>query len=136
MKKQILTVCVLALATSGCGKVMSFAGLTRGETTTPAARPAAMSLSEPVREVQAPPAVDANGTWESNVARDIPYFNMSTAAIPIYSEPERETEIGSLAPGTGGYIETCSDAMPMCKVAYADAASGWVRMDHMGGVTN
>lgn len=135
MKIQIATVCLLVLATSGCGKMLNFVGLEKAETRAPAARPAAMSLSEPVREVQPAPRV-AGGSWERNVARDIPYYNMSALPVAIYSDSELTQKIGTLAPGSGGFVETCSDARPVCKIAYAGTATGWVKMDRMGGVTN
>ncbi|KHQ53806.1 hypothetical protein [Mameliella alba] len=133
MKKQLVAVCLMALATSGFGKVMSFVGVEKGETKAPQARPA-MTLSEPVREVQPKPV--SGGSWERNVARDIPYFNMSALPIAVYSDVEFTQKVGTLAPGEGGYVETCSDAKPVCKIAYAGNSSGWVKMDRMGGVTN
>ena len=136
MKTHLLAVCLVALATSGCGKMASFVGLERGETTTPAKTPAAMTLSEPVRTVQPAPRPVTDGSWQRNVAQDIPYFNMSSTPVTVYKETDRTTKIGSLAPGEGGYIETCSDAEPICKITLADASNGWVMMDRMGGITN
>ncbi|WP_417208151.1 hypothetical protein [Antarctobacter sp.] len=112
---------------------MNFVGVEKTKTTAPAAAPA-MSLSEPVREVQ--PKAVAGGSWESNVARDIPYFNMSALPVAVYSDVEFTQKTGTLAPGEGGYVETCSDAKPVCKIAYAGNTTGWVKMDRMGGVTN
>lgn len=129
MKLHFSAVCLTALATSGCGQMMSFIGLDRGETRTPQA---AMSLSEPIRTVQP----TRGGSWENKVARDIPYFNMSALPVPVYSDAERTEKVGSLPPGEGGFVETCSDARPICKIAYAGTSSGWVMMDRMGGVTN
>ncbi len=139
MKVHFAAVCLVAFATSGCGKVMSFVGLEKSERRTPAAAaapaPAALSLSEPVRQVQPAPQV-AGGSWERNVARDIPYYNMSALPIMIYSDKELTQKIGTLAPGSGGFVETCSDAKPVCKIAYAGTSSGWVQMNRMGGVIN
>lgn len=136
MKKQFLVLCLLALSTSGCGKMMSFVGLDRGETVAPAARPQAMTLSEPVRTVQPAPFAADSGSWEKNLARDIPYFNMSPLPVPVYSDAAFTQKVGTLAPGEGGFIETCSDLEPVCRIAYAGTDSGWVRMDRMGGLTN
>ena len=136
MKKQFLAVCLLALAVPGCAKVKSFVGLDGGDPTPPATRSAALSLSEPVRTVVPAPGAVAATSWERNVARDIPYFNMSANALPIYTDAGRKTKIGSLAPGAGGYVQTCSDAEPVCRIAFADSSVGWVRMDKMGGVPN
>ncbi|SNS00958.1 hypothetical protein [Antarctobacter heliothermus] len=133
MKKQLVAVLICALATSGCGKVMSFVGVEKGEKTAPAARPA-LTLSEPVRVVQ--PKAVAGGSWERNVARDIPYFNMSALPVAVYSDVEFTQKTGTLAPGEGGFIETCSDAKPVCKIASAGNTAGWVKMDRMGGVSN
>ena len=135
MKIHFVAVCLVALATSGCGKMMNFVGLDKGETTAPAARPQVMTLSEPRREVQPAPRV-AGGSWERNVARDIPYYNMSALPVAIYSDAELTQKVGNLAPGEGGFVETCSDAKPVCKIAYAGTTAGWVKMDRMGGVTN
>ncbi|ASP21381.1 hypothetical protein ANTHELSMS3_02726 [Antarctobacter heliothermus] len=133
MKKQLVAVLICALATSGCGKVMSFVGVEKAEKTAPAARPA-LTLSEPVRVAQ--PKTVAGGSWERNVARDIPYFNMSALPVAVYSDVEFTQKTGTLAPGEGGYIETCSDAKPVCKIASAGNTTGWVKMDRMGGVSN
>ncbi len=133
MKKQLVAVFLCALATTGCSKVMNFVGVEKSKTTAPAAAPA-MTLSEPVREVQ--PKAVAGGSWESNVARDIPYFNMSALPVAVYSDVEFTQKTGTLAPGEGGYVETCSDAKPVCKIAYAGNTTGWVKMDRMGGVSN
>lgn len=137
MKIHFTAVCLVALATSGCGKMMSFVGLEKSETQAPAAAaaPAAMSLSEPVREVQPAPKM-AGGSWQSQVARDIPYYNMSALPVAIYSDKELTQKVGTLSPGSGGFVETCSDAKPVCKIDYAGASSGWVKMDRMGGVAN
>jgi len=117
---------------------MSFVGLERGETRTPQAAPATatMSLSEPVRVVQPTPRPMAGSTWERNVARDIPYYNMSALPILVYSDAEFTQKVGTLAPGEGGYIETCSDAEAVCKISYASASTGWIKMDRMGGLAN
>ncbi|MGP6088803.1 hypothetical protein [Antarctobacter jejuensis] len=139
MKIHFTAVCLLAIATSGCGKMMSFVGLQKAETQAPAASaapsPAPLSLSEPVRQVQPAPQV-TGGSWERNVARDIPYYNMSALPVAIYSDMELTQKVATLAPGSGGFVETCSDAKPVCKIAYAGSSSGWVKMDRMGGVSN
>jgi hypothetical protein len=135
MKKQFIAVCALALAASGCAKIAAMTGADHADTAPAEVRPA-MTLSEPVREVQPAPHAVVDASWERNVARDIPYFNMSSTPIAIYSDAERTRKISDLAPGSGGFVETCSDASPVCKIAYADATSGWVKMDHMGGITN
>lgn len=136
MNKRFVGLCLLVLATAGCGRMMSFVGLDKGETTAPVARAPAVTLSEPVRTVQPAPQAVANGSWEKNLARDIPYFNMSPLPVAVYSDAAFTQKVGTLAPGEGGYIETCSDTDPVCKIAYAGSATGWVKMDRMGGVTN
>lgn len=112
---------------------MNLVGLETGETTAPAKRPV-VTLSEPVREAK--PKAVSGGSWESNVTRDIPYFNMSALPVAVYSDAKLTQKTGTLAPGEGGYVETCSDAEPVCKISYASSASGWVKMDRMGGVSN
>lgn len=140
MKRSLMTALVLALAVSGCGQVRSFVGNMGGGNAPPSQLPApdggpAASLSEPAPGTPVVPQKPVG--WRDSLRRDIPYVNMTSRDLPIYKEADRGAKAGSLSPGMGGYVETCSDAAPVCKIRYgANGASGWVRMDQMGGVAN
>ena len=43
---------------------------------------------------------------------------------------------GTLLPGEGGYIQTCDDAKPVCKMNFGNGRTGWVAMGSMAGVSN
>lgn len=143
MKRSLMTALVLALAVSGCGQVRSIVGNMGGGNAPPSQLPApdgadggtAVSLAEPApgNPVVQPKPVG----WRDSLRRDIPYVNMTSRDLPIYEEAGSTARAGSLSPGMGGYVETCSDAAPVCKIRYGNnGASGWVRMDQMGGVAN
>lgn len=141
MKRSLMTLMALSLAVAGCGQVRSFVGsLGGGGGAPPSQLPApdggaAASLAEPAPGDPLLPPKPVN--WRESLRRDIPYVNMTAQDLPIYKEASRGAQAGTLPPGQGGFVETCSDAAPVCKIRYgANGASGWVRMDQMGGVAN
>ncbi|QRF66298.1 hypothetical protein [Ponticoccus alexandrii] len=140
MKRSLMTALVLVTAVSGCGQMRSIVGNMGGGNAPPSQLPApnggaAASLAEPAPGDPIVPRKPVG--WRDSLRRDIPYVNMTSRDLPIYKEADRSAKAGTLSPGMGGYVETCSDAAPVCKIRYgANGASGWVRMDQMGGVAN
>lgn len=131
MKRFTISAMVLALAVSGCDRLPGFLS---GGSAAPAAGMAAASLSEPAPGQ--PPAPRRATDWR-DLRRDIPYVNMTAGPLPVYEDAERSALAGSLPPGEGGYIESCSDTRPLCEIRYrTDGTTGWVPMDRMGGITN
>ncbi|MEN9059903.1 hypothetical protein [Ponticoccus litoralis] len=141
MKRSLMTALVLVTALSGCGQMRSFVGDWGGGNAPPSQLPAPDVAGPPYRWRNPRRAIRSfrPSRWDgaTSLRRDIPYVNMTARNLPIYKEADRSAKAGSLSPGMGGYVETCSDAAPVCKIRYgANGASGWVRMDQMGGVTN
>lgn len=140
MKRHIAFVCLLALATAGCGQVRSIVqpdpepaeAPQNGRITLSGGGP---SLSSPApRQGQQQRQQPQN--WRRDLPRNIPYFNMSDDSVGIFDEAARTTQNNELLPGEGGFIETCDDEKPVCKMSFGNGVSGWVQMDAMAGVSN
>lgn len=131
MKRFSMSAMVLALAVSGCDRLPGFLG---GGSAAPSGGTAAASLSEPA---PGQPVAPRGATDWRDLRRDIPYVNMTSGPLPVYEDADGSTRAGSLPPGEGGYIQSCSDTRPLCEIRYrTDGTTGWVRMDRMGGITN
>ncbi|MEQ8658540.1 MAG: hypothetical protein RIC24_14660 [Hyphomicrobiales bacterium] len=75
--------------------------------------------------------------WQSTFSPDVPYYNLSEAPVTAYTEPNGIEVAGTVAPGGGGFIETCNEALDWCLIPFGDNdETGWVDMTAFGGVAN
>jgi hypothetical protein len=140
VKRQILIVCAVALSIAGCGPVRS---VVQNVTEPAAAAPTGPQPGQPITLSGTPrlsspepvPQSERRGqNWRRDLPRNIPYFNMSSDAIGIYDEAARTTQTNELLPGEGGWIETCDDEKPVCRMTFGNGRTGWVNMASMAGV--
>lgn len=138
MKRRILSLCILAVATAGCGRVQSIVE----PLTTP------RSEQQQAQQTQGGPITLSGGTptlsptpieqpapratnWRRDLPRNQPLFNLSNDAVTIYSEADQSSQTGQLLPGEGGFIETCDDEKPVCRMNFGNGRTGWVAMSNM-----
>ena len=141
MKRGILIACLLAATVAGCGTVKKVMTPRAQEAATPAPQnnggPITLSgtpnLSSPAPVQQTTPRAQ---NWRRDLPRNIAYFNMGSSAVTIYGEADRTTTSGQLLPGEGGFIQTCDDSKPICKMNFGNGRSGWVSMSTMAGVSS
>ncbi|MBO6673701.1 MAG: hypothetical protein JJ908_07955 [Rhizobiales bacterium] len=82
-------------------------------------------------------AMTADVDWQSAFSPDVPYYNLSEEPVMAYTEPNGSEVAGTVAPGGGGFIETCNESLDWCLVPFGeDGESGWVDMSAFGGVAN
>lgn len=141
MKRQIILVCILAAATAGCGQVRGIVQPNAGANTAPTPQQTTgrltLSGGGPVLSTPAPvQAQPAAQNWRRDLPRNIPYFNMSDDSVGIFDEPDRTTKNNELLPGEGGFIETCDDDKPVCRMSFGNGVVGWVSMSSMAGVSS
>ncbi len=140
MKRRVMMVCLLALATASCGQVRSIMQPKepqQQQQQVPQNGPLTLSGGSPNLSSPAPvQQTRATQNWRRDLPRNIPYFNMSDDAVGIYDEAARNSKNNDLLPGEGGFIETCDDKKPVCKMTFGNGVSGWVQMDAMAGVSN
>ncbi|MEM1287734.1 MAG: hypothetical protein AAGH60_05235 [Pseudomonadota bacterium] len=76
--------------------------------------------------------------WHSAFSPDVPYYNISDAAVSAFAEASASSEaIGTVEPGGGGFIEACNDDNTWCRVPFgSDGQVGWVDMSAFGGNAN
>ena len=137
MRRKILMACLLAAGLASCGQVRQVVqpgAQPSPRTDGPITLSGSTTLSSPAPGQ--PTATPATQNWRRDLPRNIAYFNMGSDAVSIYSEAERTTATGTLLPGEGGYIQTCDDAKPVCKMSFGNGRTGWVAMGSMAGVSN
>ncbi|MBX7481914.1 hypothetical protein [Qipengyuania qiaonensis] len=74
--------------------------------------------------------------WSNRYSPDVTYYNRTAVALPIYSEPDKNTArvLGRHEPGSAGTIVSCAKGIDWCKLDFAGAdPTGWVEMDTMTG---
>ncbi len=82
-------------------------------------------------------AMTADVDWQSAFSPDVPYYNLSDEPVMAYTVPNGTEVAGTVAPGGGGFIETCNEALDWCRVPFGEAGeTGWVDMTAFGGVAN
>jgi hypothetical protein len=144
VKRQILIASLLALTVAGCGQVKQVASKVSGGASAPSQQirsdgPITLSGGGAPR-LQSPTPIEQSAprtqNWRSDLPRNIPYFNMTDGGVTIYGEAERTTVTATLLPGEGGYIQTCDDSKPVCKMSFGNGREGWVAMGSMAGVSN
>lgn len=142
MKRQIFSACILvALAggVAGCGQVRQVVEPVtqpRAANRTingPITLSGSTTLSAPAPIQQATPATQ---NWRRDLPRNIAYFNMGDNALSIYDGSDMTNATGTLLPGEGGFIQTCDDAKPICKMNFGNGRTGWVTMSSMAGVSS
>lgn len=91
------------------------------------------SLQQP-----APPeAAPAAPTTQSAFSPDVPYYNLGTMPVPVFADSGLKTRSGALALGAGGFVETCLDNAPICRIKHgADERTDWVDLTKLGAVAN
>ncbi|MFW2586771.1 hypothetical protein [Sagittula sp. SSi028] len=139
MTRQMLVSGLLAIILVGCGEIRNVALPTGGNTDAPNTRgPITLSgggspnLSSPA-PIQQTPASAQN--WRRDLPRNIAYFNLGNTAVTIYDSAEQTSSTGTLLPGEGGYIRTCDDTKPVCRMDFGNGRQGWVQMSSMAGVS-
>ncbi|MFN3226720.1 MAG: hypothetical protein ACE360_10795 [Hyphomicrobiales bacterium] len=119
----------------GAQDLASDAATTAGdavEATQDAAQEASQELAAAADEV-----MTADVDWQSAFSPDVPYYNLSEEPVTAYTEPNGTEVAGTVAPGSGGFIETCNESLDWCLVPFGeDGESGWVDMSAFGGVAN
>lgn len=91
-------------------------------------------VTEVVEATQAP---EAPAPWTSSFSPDVPYYNTSDAPVNAFSSPADADIIGTVAPGAGGFIVDCNEAMDWCELPIDENGTlGWVNMNAFGGVAN
>jgi SH3-like domain-containing protein len=79
----------------------------------------------------------ADVDWQSAFSPDVPYYNLSEEPVTAYTEPNGTEVAGTVAPGSGGFIETCNQTLDWCLIPLGgEGQSGWVDMEAFGGVAN
>lgn len=82
-------------------------------------------------------ALTADVDWQSAFSPDVPYYNLSEAPVTAYTEANGTEVAGTVAPGGGGFIETCNEALDWCLIPFGEnGETGWVDMTAFGGVAN
>jgi uncharacterized phage infection (PIP) family protein YhgE len=82
-------------------------------------------------------AMTADVDWQSTYAAEVPFYNLSDEPVTAYTEPNGTEVAGIVAPGSGGFIETCNESLDWCLIPFgADGERGWVEMEAFGGVAN
>ena len=145
MKRQILIASLCGVfAVAGCGQVQKVMNRTPKADPAPATQqirsngPITLSGGGPTLQSPAPIQTTTPRTqnWRRDLPRNIPYFNMTDDGVTIYGEAGRTTAKATLLPGEGGYIQTCDDSKPVCKMSFGNGVEGWVSMGSMAGVGN
>lgn len=74
--------------------------------------------------------------WQKRLSPDVPYYNITGAAVSARAAPELTSPpVASVPPGGGGYIKTCTQAADWCEIGFGgDGQTGWVDMKAFGGV--
>lgn len=93
---------------------------------------AAQAIEQQVATVA--PDVD----WQSTYAAEVPFYNLSDAPVQAFTQPDpNSAAVGDVAPGSGGFIETCNATLDWCLIPFGeDGQTGWVDMQAFGGVAN
>lgn len=122
-------------AQEGAQDLASDAATTAGEAveaTQDAAQEARQELATAADEV-----MTADVDWQSAFSPDVPYYNLSEESVTAFTEPNGTEVAGTVAPGGGGFIETCNASLDWCLIPFGeDGESGWVEMEPFGGVAN
>ncbi len=79
-----------------------------------------------------------NVDWQSTYAAEVPFYNLSDASVQAFTQPDpNSVVVGEVAPGGGGFIETCNASLDWCLIPFGgEGQSGWVDMQAFGGVAN
>ncbi|WP_425070533.1 hypothetical protein [Sagittula sp. S175] len=136
MKRQILIACILVAGLAGCETVQQVVQPVTApvrNTDGPITLSGTPTLSAPAPIRQDAPKAQ---NWRRDLPRNIAYFNMGDASVAIYDSADRSNQTGKLLPGEGGFIQTCDDAKPVCKMNFGSGRSGWVSMNSMAGVSS
>lgn len=76
--------------------------------------------------------------WTSRFSPDIPYYNVTDEAVPVFAGADPRTALrGQIGPGDGGIIQTCAEQSTFCKIEFGgEGASGWVDMTNFSGMAD
>ncbi|MEO0382160.1 MAG: hypothetical protein AAF234_01295 [Pseudomonadota bacterium] len=75
--------------------------------------------------------------WQSTFSAEVPFYNLSEEPVMAYTEANGTEVAGTVAPGGGGFIETCNEALDWCLIPFGEnGETGWVAMEPFGGVAN
>ena len=138
MKSGIIIACLVAVSLTGCGQVRKIIPKPVQQNTSaqhingPITLSGSPNLSSPSPIRQTAPQ---RQNWRRDLPRNIAYFNMGEAPITIYGEAAQATPSGTLLPGEGGYIQSCDDDKPICKLNFGNGRTGWISMNSMAGVS-
>ncbi|MGD1888104.1 MAG: hypothetical protein ACFB01_13465 [Cohaesibacteraceae bacterium] len=98
----------------------------------------ASQVEQAAEAVQDEVAARTEVDWQSSYSAEVPFYNLSDQPVSAFSEAGGVGDvIGTVAPGGGGFIETCNATLDWCLIPFGDEGQrGWVAMDAFGGVAN
>mgnify|MGYP006286447001 CR=1 FL=1 len=153
MPRALITVMMVTLAASGCARLTEvmpnrlFAapdgvgpadlGLLEQVTRPRARGGVASGVGSGAEDMSQDPPADlrTSRAWRQNLTPGIPYINLQGRPVPVYSDIALGTSAGTLGPGEGGYIQTCRDDAPICRIGTAQGDAVWVDVTRLAGIS-
>ncbi|MBM7068748.1 hypothetical protein [Actibacterium sp. 188UL27-1] len=81
------------------------------------------------------PDAEPNTVWQNTYSPDVPYYNVTGAAVAAYGSPSAQGGVvGTVTANDGGFIRNCNATLDWCEISFGRLGeTGWVDMRAFGG---
>ena len=83
------------------------------------------------------PEQASNTVWQNTYSPDVPYYNVSGAAVAAYAAPSAQGGVvGTVMPDDGGFVRNCNASLDWCQISFDRLdETAWVDMRAFGGTS-